>query len=101
MITLLEVAAGGTNHPLLEVAAGGTNHPLESYCLVYMHHPLYLSLIHGGLTALMHAMQFVQIFDTLTFTLLTSGGIISSRFAYICKASILLQYLPISAYNFI
>jgi hypothetical protein len=55
---------------------------LEFYCLVSMHHPLYLSLIHDGLTALMHVMQFIHIFDTLIVTLMTSGGIISSRFAY-------------------
>jgi hypothetical protein len=64
--------------------------------LVSMHHPLNLSLIHGGLTALMHVMQFLELFGTLIFTLMTSGGIISSRFAYSMQGK---HITPISFYK--
>jgi hypothetical protein len=82
-------------------AATSQDLSLESYCLVSMHHPLYLSLIHGGLTALMHVMQFLQIFDTLNFTLMTFGGIISLRFAYSMQGKHITPISSINSYNFI
>jgi hypothetical protein len=72
------------------------NHLFESYFLVFMLHTLYLSLIHGGLTALMHVLQFRQVFDTLICTLMTSGGIICSRFAYRIQVK---HITPISFYK--